>query len=88
MALPRFTSTARDGEPSVYAAVLRFAIAGLIAVALIGLGSFFLMRRIGTSQAIENASEVTGVIGEGVAEPNLTEGVCRASRRRWIGSTG
>ena len=75
MALPRFTSAARDGEPSVSAAVLRFAIAGLVAVALIGLGSFFLMRRIGTSQAIENASELTRVIGEGVAEPNLTEGV-------------
>ena len=53
MALPRFTPAGRDGEPSVSAAVLRFALAGLVAVALVGFGSFFLMRRIGTSQAIE-----------------------------------
>jgi len=59
-------------EPSVSAAVLRFALAGLIAVALVGVGSFFLMRRIGTSQATENASEVTRVIGDAVVEPRLT----------------
>jgi two-component system, NarL family, sensor kinase len=62
-------------EPSVRTAVLRFALAGLIAVVLIGLGTFFLMRRIGTSEAVDNASEVTRVIAEGVAEPNLTPGL-------------
>lgn len=62
-------------EPSVRAAVLRFAAAGLIAVVLIGLGTFLLMRRIGTAEAVDNASEVTRVIAEGVAEPNLTPGL-------------
>ncbi len=77
MRIPRRAPQASDSEPSVSTAVLRFALAGLIAVALVGLGSFFLMRRIGTSQATDNASEVTRVIGEGVAEPNLTPALLR-----------
>ncbi len=72
MASPRSAPEHRHGEPSVRAAVLRFALAGLVAVALVGLLSFFLMRRIGTDQAIENAGEVTRIIGEGVVEPQLS----------------
>ena len=64
-----------EGEPSVSAAVVRFAVAGLVAVALVGLASFLLMRRIGTSEATDNASEVTRLIGEGVVQPNLTQGL-------------
>ncbi len=45
------------GEPSVPAAVARFAVAGVVAVALVGLGSFLLMRSIGTSEATDNAGE-------------------------------
>ena len=67
------TDTPREGEPSVRAAVLRFALAGLVAVALVGLLAFFLMRRIGTTQATDNASEITRVIGDGVVEPHLTD---------------
>jgi len=63
----------REGEPSVSAAVARFALAGLVAVALVGLASFLLMTKIGTNEATDNASEVTRLIGEGVVEPNLTE---------------
>ena len=66
------TDPQREAEPSVRAAVLRFALAGLVAVALVGLFSFFLMRGIGTDQATENASEITRVVGAGVVEPNLT----------------
>ena len=33
------------------------------------------MRRIGTSEATDNASEVTRLIGEGVVQPNLTQGL-------------
>jgi len=73
--LARHDAERPDREPSVRAAVLRFALAGLIAVVLIGFGTFFLMRRIGTSEAVDNASEVTRVIAEGVAEPNLTPGL-------------
>jgi two-component system NarL family sensor kinase len=65
----------------VRAAVLRFALAGLIAVALVGLASFLLMRRIGTSEAIDNASELTNVVGGGIVEPNLTPGLMQGKPR-------
>jgi hypothetical protein len=35
------------------------------ALALVGLGAFLLMRHIGTTQAIDNAKEVTRVVGRG-----------------------
>jgi signal transduction histidine kinase len=62
-----------EGEPSVSAAVGRFALAGIVAVGLVGLASFLLMRNIGNDEATNNASEVTRLIGEGVVQPNLTD---------------
>lgn len=75
MKAPWRRTDGREGEPSVTAAVGRFALAGIVAVALVGLASFLLMRRIGNSEATDNASELTRVIGQGVVEPNLTEGL-------------
>lgn len=72
MRAPWFRDGNRDPEPSVSAAVARFALAGLVAVAVVGLGSFLLMRSIGNDEATDNASEVTRLIGEGVVEPNLS----------------
>lgn len=69
--------TGGEEEISVSGAVLRFAVAGLVAVALVGLASFLLMRRIGTSQATDNAGEVTRLIGQGIVEPNLTDALVR-----------
>jgi len=77
MRLRRGSPDPGSSEPSVRAAVLRFAIAGLIAVALVGIGSVLLMRRIGTSEAVDNASELTRAIGEGIVEPNLTPALLR-----------
>ena len=65
------------GEPSVAAAVGRFAVAGILAVAIVGLASFLLMRRIGTSEATDNASDVTRVIGRGIVEPRLNAALLR-----------
>jgi signal transduction histidine kinase len=75
MQAPWRRTSERDGEPSVAAAVGRFALAGLVAVALVGGASFLLMRNIGTDEATDNASEVTRLIGDGVVQPNLTQGV-------------
>jgi len=63
------------GEPSVPSAVARFAVAGIVAVALVGLVSFLVMRSIGTAEATDNAGEVTELIGAGIVEPNLTQAV-------------
>ena len=89
MAAAQPTDKQRESEPSVRAAVLRFALAGLVAVALVGLVSFFLMRGIGTDQATENASEVTARHRRGGrrAEPDAGA-CCAASRRRSSASTG
>ena len=67
----------RESEPSVSAAVARFAVAGMIGVALVGVAGFVLMRNIGNSEATENAGELTRVIGQGVVEPQLTEALIR-----------
>lgn len=64
-------------EPSVAAAVGRFALAGIVALALIGLASFLLTRKIGTDQAIDDANELTRVIGDGIVEPDLDAGILR-----------
>src|SRR4051795_9239848 len=57
--------------PSTAGAVAKFALAGLAALALVGVAAFLVMRHIGTSQAIDNAKQVTRVVGRGVVEPNL-----------------
>jgi signal transduction histidine kinase len=75
MQAPWRRRTEREGEPSVATAVGRFALAGLVAVAAVGLASFLLMRNIGTDEATDNASEVTRLLGEGVVQPRLTQAV-------------
>ncbi len=55
--------------------MLRFALAGVIALAVVGVISFFVMRHIGTTEALDNARDVTRVVGRGVVEPNLSEGL-------------
>ena len=55
---------------------MRFALAGLIALAVVGVISFFVMRHIGTTEALHNARDLTRVAGRGI-EPNLSERLVR-----------
>jgi two-component system, NarL family, sensor kinase len=64
-----------DPGPSTASAVAKFALAGLAALALVGVAAFFVMRDIGTSQATDNAKQVTRVVGHGIVAPDLTQGV-------------
>jgi signal transduction histidine kinase len=66
-------------EPSVSGAVGRFALAGLIAFAVVGIVSFLILRNVGTSEALKNARNLTQIVGRGIVEPNLTEGLVRGS---------
>ncbi len=66
---------ASNAAPSVSGAVARFALVGVIALAVVGVVSFLVMRHIGTSEAIDNASEVTGIVGRGIVQPNLSRGL-------------
>ena len=67
----------RAADLTVGGAVARFALAGVIALAIVGIVSFFVFRHIGTNEALEDARDLTEVVGNGIVEPNLTEGVVR-----------
>ncbi len=51
----------------------------MIALALVGVITFFVMRSTGTSEALHNARDLTRVVGRGIVEPNLSEGLVRGN---------
>ena len=66
-------------------AVAKFAVGGLIALAAVGVGSYLVMRHVGTDEAIDNAKDVTRIVGRQIVEPQITNGLLRerpASIRR------
>ena len=70
-------STDRTDNPSTSSAVAKFAVGGMVALAAVGVGSYFLMRHIGTTEAIDNAKTVTRIVGRQIVEPELTDGILR-----------
>jgi two-component system, NarL family, sensor kinase len=64
-------------DPSVAGAVARFALGGVVALAVVGVVSFLVLRNVGTTEALKNAREVTQIVGRGIVEPNLSEGLVR-----------
>jgi two-component system, NarL family, sensor kinase len=70
-------STDRTDNPSTSSAVAKFAIGGMVALAAVGVGSYFLMRHIGTTEAIDNSKTVTRIVGRQIVEPELTDGILR-----------
>jgi two-component system, NarL family, sensor kinase len=80
--MPRFGSSdgsagrARRG-PSGTSAVAKFAIGGLAALAAVAVGSYFLMRHIGTNEAISNAEEVTRIVGRQIVQPKVRNDILR-----------
>ena len=73
----RRTRDARREAPSSASAVTKFAAAGLVALTAVGIGSYFVMRHIGTTEATENAKEVTRIVGREIVEPKITNGLIR-----------
>jgi two-component system, NarL family, sensor kinase len=61
--------------PSVAGSVGRFALGGAVALAVVGVISFFVLRDVGTTEALKNARAVTQIVGRGIVEPNLTRGL-------------
>jgi signal transduction histidine kinase len=55
----------------------RFALTGLVAMIIIGVIAFIVVRRSATSGAIRQAQELTQLAGRGIAEPLITPGVLR-----------
>ena len=58
-------------ETSVAREVVAFAVAGLLVLVLIGLAGVFVLRRIGTSEAMREAENLATVAARGVVEPRL-----------------
>jgi len=65
----------RESPPSTTAAVAKFAAAGLAALAVLGVATFFLTRGIGNAEAVSDAKRVTRLVGTGIVEPELESGL-------------
>jgi two-component system NarL family sensor kinase len=70
-------SRERTEEPrsGVARPVLQFAVSGLVALVLVGVAGTLVLRQRGTSESIEDALAFAHVVGEGVVEPNLRDGI-------------
>jgi two-component system, NarL family, sensor kinase len=62
---------------TVSRAVATFAISGLAALVLIGVIEAFVLRRVGTDQAVSQARQVSEVVAHGVVEPGLRDSLLR-----------
>jgi signal transduction histidine kinase len=71
------TGEPRRTRDAAGSAVLQFAIAGLVAVAIIGVAAVLLEKRTANKQAIDQARNVTALLGANVIAPNLGDGVVR-----------
>jgi signal transduction histidine kinase len=67
----------RSGSTSTSSALAKFAAGGLVALAIVGVASFFVMRHIGTSEATDNAKEVTRIVGREIVQPKISPGLLR-----------
>lgn len=47
----------------------------MVALAVVGVISFLVLRNVGTTEALKNAREVTQIVGRGIVEPNLSQGL-------------
>src|SRR4051812_38807299 len=77
MALLRRLRGAMRGGTTMPAALTQFAIAGVIAVALLALVGVAVLRSNGTKEATDDAKRVTRIVGLGIVQPELTDGLLR-----------
>lgn len=66
--------TKPDSSPrstSVRRAVVQFVLAGLVAVAVFFVGTFFVIRDLGRRDALRNARQFATLAGQGIVEPAL-----------------
>ncbi len=74
--MPTLTTTggrAPGSEPSVRGAILRFAVAGLVALAALVIGGGLVLRDLAESEAVDDARRVATLAGRGVVEPAFTD---------------
>jgi two-component system, NarL family, sensor kinase len=57
--------------------VLHFALSGLLALVLVGIGAFFVLRSQGDAESVRDARRLTRVLATTAIEPALTDGLVR-----------
>ena len=62
-----------DPGPSVRGAVLRFAVAGLVALAVLAIAGSLVLRDFAESESVDDAQRIATLAGRGVVEPALTD---------------
>ncbi len=72
----------RRRDPTVAGAVTRFALAGLIALAVVGVISFLVTRNIGSSEALKHARDVTRIVGREESSSRTCPGAWSSGARR------
>ena len=60
--------------------VLQFAVSGLLALVLVGIGAFFVLRSQGDAESVRDARRLTRVLATTAIEPALTDGIVRGDR--------
>jgi two-component system, NarL family, sensor kinase len=55
--------------------VATFALSGLAVLVVLGVAGVILVARTGTSEAVRNAKDLARLAGDGIVQPNLTNGV-------------
>jgi two-component system NarL family sensor kinase len=72
----------RSSEPpSVRAAVLKFALGGLVATLVLAGVTVLALARISRHEAVKDAKRLTELVGRQIVEPRLTDGVLREDPR-------
>jgi signal transduction histidine kinase len=66
-----------SGRTTVAAALTQFTIAGLVATLILGIVGVAVFRSQGRDEAIRDAKRVTRLVGEGIVQPRLTDGLMR-----------
>lgn len=69
----------RAADPTLARLLARFALSGLVAVAVIGAIGFEVVRSSATSGAIRQAMSLSELAGRGIVEPLITPGVLRGA---------
>ena len=57
--------------------VLQFAVSGLLALVLVGIGAFFVLRNQGDAESVRDARRLTRILGTTAIEPALTDSLVR-----------
>lgn len=61
--------------------VPKFVLAGVIAVAAIGIAGFAYLRHVATSEAVKDAKRITQIVSETTVQPNISDGLVAGQPR-------